>query len=173
MSTFYHTNSVTQVHQFLGMQPPAHPLITIIREWPQLDFDFTNLKVTRDLFIISCKGSAGKMGYGRNTYDFQEGTLVFASPKQVLTFDDTEENTNNSGWTIFFHPDLLRKSSLGNEIKGFAFFDYAVTEALHLSEKEKQILNDFVRHIEIEINQNIDKHSKELIISNLQSILKY
>ena len=173
MSTFYHTKSIAQVHQFLGLNPPAHPLITIIREWPKVDFDFTNVKITSDLFIISCKGSPGKIGYGRNTYDFQEGTMVFTSPKQVLTFEVNEENTNNSGWTILFHPDLIRKSTLGNEIKGVAFFDYSVTEALHLSEKEKQILNDFVRHIEIEINQNFDKYSQELMISNLQSLLKY
>jgi AraC-like DNA-binding protein len=87
--------------------------------------------------------------------------------------DGVEHHSNDEGWTIFFHPDLIRTSELGRTIKEYAFFEYALHEALHLSEKEKQILSDFVRHIEIEINQNIDKHSQELIIANVQSILKY
>ena len=174
MTTFYHTKSVSEAHQFLRMKPPAHPLITIIREWPQVEnFDAVNTKVTSDLYIIGCKGGAGSMRYGRNVYDFEEGTMVCTAPKQVLAFDGVEEHNSHEGWTIFFHPDLIRTSELGKTIKEYAFFDYAVHEALHLSEKEKQILSDLVRHIEIEINQNIDRHSQELIVSTLQSILKY
>jgi hypothetical protein len=91
----------------------------------------------------------------------------------VLTFDKAEVNTNYSGWTILFHPDLIRKSELGATIKDFAFFDYSIHEALHISKKEKQILHGFVQQIELELNQNIYKHSQELIITNLQSLLKY
>jgi AraC-like DNA-binding protein len=173
MSIFYHTKSISAVHQFLGIKPPDHPLITIIREWPQVDFDFTNTKITSDLFIISMKGGVGTIGYGRNSYDYDKGTMVFTAPKQALTFDSNMDYASYSGWTILFHPDLIRKSVLGNEIDKFSFFDYSVNEALHISEKEYNILNDFVRHIEIEIHQNMDKHSQELIITNLQSILKY
>jgi AraC family transcriptional regulator, transcriptional activator of pobA len=173
MANFYHTKSIAEAHQFLGISSPAHPLITIIREWPKVDFDFANTKMTSDLYIVGCKGGKGTMRYGRNNYDYQEGTMVFTAPKQVLAFDITEENISYAGWTIFFHPDLIRKSELGKAIKTYAFFDYSIHEALHVSEKEKQILNDFVRHIEVEINQNIDKHSQELIITNLQSILRY
>lgn len=173
MSIFYHTKSISEVHQFLGINPPDHPLITIIREWPKVDFDFTNTKITSDLFIISMKGGVGTIGYGRSSYDYDKGTMVFTSPKQALTFDSNMDYASYSGWTILFHPDLIRKSVLGNEIDKFSFFDYSVNEALHISEKEYNILNDFVRHIEIEIQQNMDKHSQELIITNLQSILKY
>jgi AraC-like DNA-binding protein len=173
MISFHHTKSISEVHAFLGMKPPLHPLITIIREWPNIDFDFSNTKITSDLYLISCKGNTGSMKYGRNTYDYQEGTLIFTSPHQTLIFEPSEENTMYSGWTILFHPDLIRKSELGRTIKEFAFFDYSVNEALHISDKEKQILIGFVEHIEIEINQNIDKHSQELIIANLQSLLKY
>jgi AraC-like DNA-binding protein len=155
------------------MKPPTHPLITVIRKWPEVDYDAANTKITGDLYIIGLKGNAGSIRYGRNVYDYEEGTMVFTAPNQALTFDKTEEGTNYAGWTILFHPDLIRKSELGSTIKEYAFFDYAVHEALHLSEKEKQILSDFVGHIEIEINQNIDKHSQDLIIANVQSILKY
>lgn len=173
MSVFYHTKSISEAHHFLGMNPPSHPLITIIREWPQVDFDFDNAKITSDLYIISMKGGAGTIGYGRSTYDFDKGTMVFTAPKQALSFESTLELTSQSGWTILFHPDLIRKSVLGNEIDKFSFFDYSVNEALHVSEKEFNILNDFVRHIEIEVDQNMDIHSQDLIITNLQSILKY
>ncbi len=173
MSEFYHTKSISEAHQFLGMNPPAHPLITIIREWPKVDFDFANTKMTSDLFIIGMKGGIGTIRYGRNTYDYDKCTMVFTAPKQALTFESNIDYSSHTGWTILFHPDLIRKSVLGSEIDKFSFFDYSVNEALHLSEKENNILNDFVQHIEIEINQNIDKHSQDLIIANLQSILKY
>ena len=174
MSAFYHIKSIAEVHQFLGLAKPLHPLITIIREWPIIDFDFTNVKMTGELYIIGMKGEMkGAFKYGRNTYDFEEGTMVFTSPNQVLTFSEEERNTTYKGWTIFFHPDLIRKSELGRTIKEFAFFDYSVYEALHVSDKEKKILNGFVEQIEIELNQNIDKHSQELIITNIHSLLKY
>ena len=175
MPTFHHTKSIAEVHHFLGMKPPAHPLITIIREWPKArsGFDVANTKMTSDLYIIGCKGGTGSLRYGRNTYDFEEGTMVFTAPKQVLTFDGVDEHSKYTGWTILFHPDLIRTSELGRTIKEYVFFEYAVHEALHLSEKENHILSNFVGHIEIEINQNIDKHSQELIITNVQSILKY
>ena len=109
MSIFYHTKTISEVHHFLGIKPPAHPLITIIREWPIVDFDFTNTKMTSDLYIIGMKGGAGKIGYGRSTYDYESGTMVFIAPKQALTFDSNIDYTNYTGWTILFHPDLLRK----------------------------------------------------------------
>ncbi len=173
MNLFYHIKSISEAHKFLGIKPPAHTLITIIREWPIVDFDFANTKMTSDLFIVGMKGGTGTIGYGRSTYDYENGTMVFTAPKQALTFDSNIDFTNHTGWTILFHPDFIRKSILGTEITTFSFFDYAVNEALHISEKEQNILNDFTRNIEIEINQNIDKHSQELIISNLHSILKY
>jgi len=173
MSIFYHIKSISEVHDFLSIKPPDHPLITIIREWPMVEFDFANTKMTSDLYIVGLKGGSGTIGYGRNSYDFDKGTMVFTAPKQALTFDSNTDYSSYKGWTILFHADLIRKSVLGSEIDKFSFFDYSVNEALHISEKENNILTDFVQHIEIEINQNIDKHSQELIITNLQSILKY
>lgn len=173
MSVFYHSDSIAATHQFLGIQPPLHPLITIIRSWPIVEFDFANTKITSDLYIISMKGGTGTLGYGRSTYDYDKGTLVFTAPKQALTFDGNMDYSKEAGWTVLFHPDLIRRSALGGEIDKFSFFDYGVNEALHVSEKEHAILNDFVHHIEVEINQNIDKHSQELIVTNLHSILKY
>ncbi len=174
MTVHYHAKNVSEVHHFFGLSKPLHPLITVIKKWPVVDCDFANSKVSCELYIIAMKGNLkGIMQYGRNTYDYEEGTMVFTAPNQVITFDKAEVNADYSGWTIFFHPDLIRKSELGRTIKNFAFFDYSVHEALHNSDKEKQILYGFVEQIEIELNQNIDNHSQELIITNLQSLLKY
>ncbi|MFK7946541.1 MAG: helix-turn-helix domain-containing protein [Saprospiraceae bacterium] len=174
MSNFYHTKSIAEVHHFLDLGKPLHPLIMIIREWPKIDFDFANTKMTSDLYLIGLKGNkSGSFGYGRNSYDYEEGTLAFIAPNQVLTFNEDKEGTDEKGWTILFHPDLIRKSELGKTIKEYSFFDYDTNEALHVSDKEKIMLNVLVEYIETELQQNIDKHSQELIIANLETLLKY
>jgi len=99
---------------------------------------------------------------------------MFSAPHQVYTTPEEIGAMEGSiGWSILFHPDLIRKSTLGETIDGFSFFDYDVNEALHLSDKEKQSINELVKKIEEELHQNIDKHSQELININLESLLKY
>lgn len=174
MPEFFHIKSISQLHKTFGLAKPSHPLISIIRQWPSIDFDFGKYKLTSDLYLLSMKGKIeGSFQYGRNSYDFEEGTLVFMSPGQVAKFVDSIKDHEDSGWSIFFHPDLIRKSELGKTIKQYSFFDYDANEALHLSEKERWMLTDLVKNIELELDQNIDKHSQELIIVNLASIMKY
>ncbi|MBK8489317.1 MAG: helix-turn-helix transcriptional regulator [Saprospirales bacterium] len=174
MSEFYHLKSIAELHRLFGLEKPLHPLITIIKEWPKIDFDFKDTKMTSDLYVIGLKGNVrGTFKYGRNSYDYEEGTLVFMAPNQVARFDDADAELDRNGWNIFFHPDLIRKSTLGNTIKDYSFFSYGLNEALHVSDKEKHMLTDFVQRIETELEQNIDKHSQELILVNLESILKY
>ena len=137
-------------------------------------FDFSNTKMTGDLYLVGLKGNkSGSFGYGRNSYDYEEGTLTFIAPNQVLAFNEKKEGAHEKGWTILFHPDLIRKSELGRTIKEYSFFDYDTNEALHVSDKEKGMLNVLVEYIETELQQNIDQHSQELIISNLETLLKY
>jgi hypothetical protein len=108
------------------------------------------------------------------TYDFQEGSLICIAPKQVLTMDsEIEKKDNMMGWGLFFHPDLLRDTSLSNKMNDFTFFSYETSEALHLSEKEKQILYDCVQKIQNELHENIDNHSQTLIVSNIELLLNY
>jgi AraC-like DNA-binding protein len=174
MSDFFHIKSIAEVHQMFGLEKPLHPLITIIKDWPKIDFDFGNTKMTSDLYLIGMKGNLkGSFKYGRNSYDYEEGTLAFIAPNQVTTFDGEDSEIDNGGWNILFHPDLIRKSELGRSIKDYSFFDYEINEALHISEKERQLLREFIDRIETELQQNIDKHSQELIIVNLESVLKY
>jgi AraC-like DNA-binding protein len=175
MADFYHIKSVSEVHKLFGLEKPLHPLITIIKQWPKLDVDFGKMKITSDLYLLSMKGKmkGTTFQYGRNSYDFEEGTLVFLAPNQVASFTDPIEELDDSGWTILFHPDLIRKSELGNEIKEYSFFSYEANEALHLSDKEKISLSELVEKIGLELNQNIDKYSQDLIIQNIETILKY
>jgi AraC-like DNA-binding protein len=174
MQDFFHIKTISELHKTFGLAKQSHPLISIIRQWPNNDFDFGKFKLTSDLYLLSMKGKyEGSVQYGRNSYDFEEGSLIFMSPGQVAKFEDSVKDQEESGWSIFFHPDLIRKSELGKTIKQYSFFGYDVNEALHLSEKERWMLTDLVKNIEIELDQNIDKHSQELIIVNLESVMKY
>ncbi|MFK8046667.1 MAG: helix-turn-helix domain-containing protein [Crocinitomicaceae bacterium] len=175
MTDFYHIKSISEIHKVFGLEKPLHPLITIIRKWPETDFDFSKVRVSSDLHLMSMKGKMDRttFQYGKNSYDFNDGTLVFIAPNQVAAFTEPIEELDDSGWTILFHPDLIRKSELGKTIKNYSFFNYETHEALHLSEKEKQSLFELVNKIDIELNQNMDKHSQDIIIQNLESILKY
>lgn len=175
MSDIYRIKSISEIHQMFGLNEPKHPLITIIRKWPVIDFDFENVKLISEFYLLSMKGKmkGNTFQYGKNSYDFEDGTLVFMSPEQVASFAEPIEELDDSGWTILFHPDLIRKSQLGKTIKNYSFFTYETNEALHLSDKEKQSLFELVKKIDIELNQNIDKHSQDIIIQNLESILKY
>ncbi len=174
MTDFFHIDSIESLHNMVGLDAPVHPLISIVREWPEAPdcVDVSNIKLTTDLYLISMKGQiSGAFQYGRQSYDYQNGTLVFMSPGQVARFSESQEH-DNSGWTILFHPDLIRTSELGRVIKTYTFFNYDVNEALHLSEVEKESFFKLVGEIESEI-ENTDTHSESLITHNLQSILKY
>ena len=174
MTNFFHIKSVSEVNKLFGIKP-VHPLITVIRKWPKGDFDISSFKVTSDLYLLSMKGKTkgNSFKYGKNSYDFEDGTLVFLAPNQVVSFEDPIEELDDSGWNILFHPDLIRKSAPGKSIKEFSFFNYEANEALHLSQKEKQFLIEMVDNIETEMNQNLDKHSQDLIIHNIEALLKY
>lgn len=175
MSEFIHIKSIAETYSYNKLGNPPHPLITIIREWTRNSHDYTTIKFTSDLYFIAMKPNIrGSFDYGRSSYDFQEGTMIFIGPGQVATFSNPIENDpDDNGWTILFHPDLIRQSELGKTIQQFSFFSYEANEALHLSDKEKNFLNSLVDNIEQEIRQNMDKHSQELIIQNLQTLLKY
>jgi AraC-like DNA-binding protein len=124
--------------------------------------------------MLSLKdGVSGSMGYGRNSYDFNDGVMVFTKPNQVISEGTKVISPEAKGWVLFFHPDLIRKSELGKNIDQYSYFSYEVDEALHLSDKEKETVTDIIRKIEIEYSQNIDKHSQKLIVSSLELLLDY
>lgn len=149
-----------------------HPLITVLdmskaKPMPARTFNFA-------LYAIFLKElNCGELKYGRNNYDYQEGTLVFISPGQVLGIQPGVKTFAPKGWAILFHPDLIKGTHLGKHIQDYSFFSYDVNEALHLSEKERLIILDCFNKIQYELEQSIDKHSKNLITSNIELFLNY
>lgn len=173
MTELIHIQSIAQLHQIMEIEKPVHPLISVVRHRKDMKISFGNTRFKSDLYFISLKENIkGSFKYGRNAYDFEEGTLLFVAPGQVMSSNDDME-PDLGGWSLFFHPNLIRKSPLSASISNYHFFNYDVHEALHLSEKEKATLTECVLKIEQEINQNIDKHTQELIIHNIEAILKY
>lgn len=114
----------------------------------------------------------GELKYGRNSYDYDEGTLVFFGPGQVVEINN-EEDYQPTGLALLFHPDLVKGTALGRQISQYSFFSYESHEALHLSLKEQQIIRDLFEKLEYEINQRIDKHSKRIITNNIELLLNY
>lgn len=175
MSDIIHIKSITDFTTILELPAPKHPLVSVfnLKDMPHL-VEYNDIRYTSDLYMISLKdGITGTINYGRNSYDFSDGTMVFMKPNQVMSGAKEEISADSKGWVLLFHPDLIRKSELGKTISTYGFFDYEVHEALHLSEEEQQTITELIRKIEKEYSQNIDKHSQKLIISNIELILDY
>lgn len=167
--------SISEIHQLFQLPKPKHPLVSVFRHADLVVQDnFTSQYFTTDLYIIGLKEKQeAVIKYGRETYDFQEGTIIFLSPNQVFSFNSADFSKCEEEWTLVFHPDFLTKTNLGNEIDNYHFFSYETNEALHVSEDEKLALNDFILKIEKEYYQQIDKHTQEIICINVETILKY
>jgi AraC family transcriptional activator of pobA len=149
-----------------------HPLVAVIdlskaQPMPAKTFNF-------GLYAIGLKEmDYGQLRYGRRDYDYQEGSLIFIAPGQVIGVQPGVEILAQKGWALIFHPDLVNGTPLGKHIHDYSFFSYDVNEALHLSDKERSIVIDCFLKIEYELDQNIDKHSKGLIASNIELLLNY
>jgi AraC family transcriptional activator of pobA len=149
-----------------------HPLISVVdlskaypRRGSKMYFGF----YTVFLKEVKC----GDLTYGRHTYDYQEGTLVFLGPGQVAGINSNGDTYQPKGYALVFHPDLLHGTSLGRHMQEYTFFGYQSSEALHLSERERKIVMECFSKIEYELEHAIDKHSKRLIVSNLELFLNY
>lgn len=165
-------NSISKLHEVYACGRPRHPLISLIDLAAIHPLPFGNdVTLQMDLYIISCKQFKGWFTYGRQPYDFAEGSLMFAAPGQLLRPASEIEVTE--GWALFFHPDLINTTELGRTIQQYSFFLYDTNEALHISEEEKQVLQDCIRKIEREYGQNIDMHTHGLIIKNIELLLSY
>lgn len=152
-------------------QKTLHPLVSVLdQSQSQL---IQERRYLSELYIIFLKEKFGELRYGRRHYDYQEGTLLFIAPGQVFGFEKTGKLLQPTGWALCFHPDFLRGTSLGRYINDYNFFSYNVTEALHLSDREKEIVVECFRKIRYELEQSIDKHSRSLIVSNIELFLKY
>jgi len=115
----------------------------------------------------------GELRYGRQYYDYQDGTLIFIAPGQAFGAEDDGTTFQPTGHLLMFHPDLLRGTALASNMKQYSFFSYEVNEALHLSEQERQIILDCLHRIDYELKHPIDKHSRQLIVDSIKTFLDY
>ncbi|AYB29126.1 helix-turn-helix domain-containing protein [Chryseolinea soli] len=174
MKDIVRVTSITQLHQAFGLAKPTHPLISIldVSKWV-IGKEWVGVKATSDLYSIALKDASCGLEYGRNSYDFGEGVLIFTAPHQVLMKTKEQSQGEVNGWMLFFHPDLIRNTTLGQNIDHYHFFSYDVHEALHLSDAEQKILTDCINLIDKEIKERIDNHSQRVIVSTLELLLNY
>jgi AraC family transcriptional activator of pobA len=175
MKTVQKIASIDEYNTLAG-QPTLHPLVSVI------DFSKTGVRkqfieagdTSFDFYAVYLKqGKQCDIRYGRNYYDFQSGTLVFFAPGQVFSVENRDPDYVPAGYALLFHPDLIRGTALGQHMKDYTFFSYEAHEALHLSESERSVVLDCFQKISLEMQQGVDKHTKKLIVSNIELFLDY
>jgi len=168
--------SITEFHRARGLQTPEHPLISVVNYASViLSPENNNINWVLDFYSISLKKNlAVKIKYGQQKYDFDEGVMFFIAPGQVFSIEVPQEGERNkSGWMLLIHPDFLWNTHLAKTIKQYAFFGYAINEALFLSEREEARTNNIIDTIRQEYYTNIDEFSQKIIISHIEALLNY
>lgn len=164
-------DEVDKYNKLFGLET-KHPLVSVVdlskaTRWPE------HFKINYGVYALYLKDTyCGNIMYGRQSYDYQEGTIVSFAPGQVAE-TRMAKNVQPGAYGILFHPDLIRGTALGQEIKSYSFFSYETNEALHLSEEERATVMDCLHKIEAELERSIDKHSRRLICANIGLLLDY
>jgi AraC-like DNA-binding protein len=167
-------NSISELHRLLAFPKPEHPLVSMIRlrDLREACRDMSGSFLYNFYSICIKKNFKGKLKYGQNYYDFDEGMMTFFSPGQIISTEVPDE-VSLDGWWLVLHPDFIRNYTLGKTIKDYGFFSYAVNEALHLSEKEEAMLASIMQNIEQEYHSVIDSYSQDVIVSHIELLLNY
>lgn len=167
--------TISDFHALRGLPKPEHPLITVVNmDDMQLPKAGNNVNCILDFYSISIKRALNlKYRYGQQQYDFNEGVMFFMAPGQVFGIEIGNGDTKHSGWLLLVHPDFFWNTSLAKTIKQYDFFDYAVNEALFLSEKEENTIVNLMKNIQQEYHSNIDKFSQDIIIAQIELLLSY
>lgn len=172
-----HFSDLSEYHEFLGLPAPEHPLFSVVKSDSKNMDDIVecgdvDVVLSSDFYTLSLKNIiSGEIFYGRTKYDFKNGAMIFTAPKQVVQFKGIK--AKSTARTIMFHEDFIRGHEIKNEIKKYHYFGYAIHEALHLSPKEEKMMIGLFDQIEQEYSNNHDEFSKELILSQLNTLLKY
>lgn len=170
-----HFSDLTEYHKFMSLDAPEHPLFSVVSMSSQeVEASCAALDITlsSDFYSISLKHiTSGEIHYGRTRYDCKNGTMIFTAPKQEIRVVGLE--VKSTGRSIILHEDFIRGHKIKDEIKKYNYFSYAVNEALHLSPKEEEMMQSLIDQIETEYHNNQDKFSKDLILSQLDTLLKY
>lgn len=170
----YKIESISELHRLLNLPKPIHPLISMI-DFEQVKFDSKEIwsSFYYDFYCVAIKkGATGKFRYGQSHYDFDEGVMSFTKPGQIFSVTNPTKDPL-TGYMMVFKPDLIRHYELGKMIGNYGFFSYNTAEALHLSEKEDNIIMSLMHQMQEEIKNNIDHYSQDLIISHIELLLNY
>ena len=164
-------NSIDDYNKLFGLET-RHPLVSVVdlsqaTRWP------TKAVFNYGIYVLFLKDvKCGDIRYGRQLYDYQEGTIVSFSPGQIAGVN-MPSGVRPAAHGLLFHPDLIRGTALGQEMRNYTFFSYESNEALHLSEEERQTIMDCLGKIQAELEHSIDKHSRRLITANIGVLLDY
>ena len=168
--------TISEFHRLRGLLQPEHPLISVV-DYSKMERpnDISETNLVFDFYQIAIKrGINAKIKYGQQQYDFDEGVMFFTSPNQVFRIEpETNSTVTKTGWLLLIHPDFLWNTALAKIIKQYDFFDYSLNEALFVSEKEETTMNGIIANIKQEYNANIDKFSKQIIVSQVEGLLNY
>ncbi len=171
-----HFKTLSAYFDYMQLPSPEHPMLSVLSATGDNFLPCpkeSSPPITNDCYSISFKKIIkGELNYGRTKYDFTNGAMIFMAPKQVLQWDSSVV-FEQKGFSINFHKDFLKGTELAQQIKKYGFFSYSANEALHLSPKEEKQIESIVKNIEIEYHNNQDEFSKEIIISQLSTLLKY
>ncbi len=172
-----HIKTISEFHRYLNLPAPQHPLISVldVGTVPHSDSD-EPMNMVLDFYSIAVKRMSNvKVKYGQQPFDFNEGIMSFMSPCQVfsMSVDNRNVATKKSGWAIYIHPDFIWNTPLAKTIKDYDFWDYSLHEALFLSAKEEAMINTIIQNINQEYHSSIDQFSRQIIISQIESLLSY
>jgi len=167
-----HYKTLSELSRAAGLPPPENPLLSLI-VCEKLDVcSITQGTFTGDFYMISFKKmKEGVVLYGRTQYDHESGSLMFVKPRQIMEIKDVE--LEEKGFVLYIHEDFLNGHNLHNEINKYGYFDYETNEALHLSAREEELIWELFYKIEAEYTNNQDEYSREIILTHIDSILKY
>ena len=166
--------SIAELHRLLEIEKPKHPLVSVIDFSKITCFADEKLRsVSYGFYCIALKKNfEGKMRYGQNYYDFDEGVMTFFSPNQIVT-TDLNPNQKLEGWWLVLHPDFIRGYVLEKKLSSYSYFSYAVNEALYVSETEEILIDTIMQGIHKEYNVAIDTFSQDIIVSQIELLLNY
>lgn len=172
MEKILNLDSVDQYNRLYGLET-LHPLVSVVN-LNEATRAVGTIRLNYGVYALYLKlEKACDIKYGRQKYDYEEGTIVCFAPGQTAETTPTVGRIRTNAYGIIFHPDLLRGTSLNKTIKNYTFFSYEVNEALHVSEEEQTIILDCLRIIRKELEHDIDKHSKTLIATYIELLLGY
>lgn len=166
--------SISESHQAFGLPAPQHPLISLVHFNQDNPFN-TSMAPIYDVLsfykITFITRNRGRLKYGRNYYDYDEGSMLFMAPNQLV--GSTDYNSETYCYILLIHPDFLLGHPIARKIKQYSYFSYTSNEALHLSDSEREVILSVYRIMEQELNSRVDEFSQEVVIAQLELLLSY